>query len=734
MVGGVSGVSAYAASCFVAYGVNLLLGAAVLLNRRDERLNQAFFIGCAALATWSLAAYVLSLPVAAPEAARWARYLAFSACLMAPVSLRIVSLFTGQPGRRWVLASQTVAVVLAVAIAAEMVVIEVAKASTVWPDVAWRTTPGPFGWLLGGYVVATSAISVVVLARYAYEARGLARARARYLALAAGALCVAMLYDSAIAVVDTTRLATVSAPRPLVPPISALWALVTAYALVRDRLADLGAALRRSVLRAAILVTLAVPFVYLLVQADGNGDVPRYVHFPSIALLAFAVAAFLVPPLRSAAGEGLDRLLGAQSTRHRRALLDFSKQAARFSDAQELVARARFELCSRFGLAAAEVLLHDGRGNFVATDAWRLAGMAPDPAEIADLILYLRQVRGPAVHEEMEEREKRPDLARALEALKRSGASAAFELRSPSEIEGLLYLGARNDGEPLSVEDVEALTILTNQLAIALRNAKLADDLAHSREVIARSERLAAIGTLAAGLAHEIRNPLVSIRTFTQLLPERLDDAEFRSRFLDLTLSEVDRISALVSELLAFARPTPATREPVDLADCIERLCLLLTSQAKGRGVSLEMAADADRSAVVLADEDQLKQVVMNLVLNAVQACAEGGRVRMTCFPADTRTGRMGCIEIHDDGCGIPPQDVSRIFDPFFTTRSDGTGLGLSVAHRIVSAHGGTIEVRSQIGRGSTFVVKIPADVETARALTADSAETLSEEPMRAHG
>ena len=108
---------------------------------------------------------------------------------------------------------------------------------------------------------------------------------------------------------------------------------------------------------------------------------------------------------------------------------------------------------------------------------------------------------------------------------------------------------------------MEALSILSNNLAAALRSARLAIDLEQSRQVIARSERLSAIGTLAAGLAHEIRNPLVSIRTFTQLLPERLDDPEFRSRFLELTLSEVDRICALVTELLAFARPAPATLE-----------------------------------------------------------------------------------------------------------------------------------------------------------------------------
>jgi signal transduction histidine kinase len=222
-----------------------------------------------------------------------------------------------------------------------------------------------------------------------------------------------------------------------------------------------------------------------------------------------------------------------------------------------LIARARFELTANFRLSAADVLLHDGRGSFDTADGWRMPGAAPDAAVTADLVAYFRQARAPVIAEEIRARVASPIAARAAAALSLAGASAAFELRTAESREGILLLGSRTDGEPFSIEDVETLTILSHQLASALQNARLAADLQQSREVIARTERLSAIGTLAAGLAHEIRNPLVSIRTFTQLLPERLDDPEFRSRFLDLTLAEVDRICALVNELLAFATSQP---------------------------------------------------------------------------------------------------------------------------------------------------------------------------------
>jgi signal transduction histidine kinase len=709
----------YGASCVVAYGVNLLLGAAILLDRRDEQLNQAAFVGCTALAAWSLSAYVLASPVEEFVASQWARFLTYAALLMAPVSLRILSHLTGRPGRRAVIAAETAAIALAALTAAGLVVVGAAPNPAASAGSAWQAVPGPLGWLLGAYVLSVVGVSVFTLARHAGTSSGLDRARSRYLFVAAALLLVAMVHDVASAAVGAALLpppAGYLLVRPWVPPVSALWALITAYALVRDRLADLGAALRRSLARMITLTVLTVPFVYLLLQAEEAYAGSRYFQFSIVTLLAFAAAAVLVPPIRQIANERLDRLIGARSTHHRRALLDFSRQAASFTDASDLTARARFELTAHFGLSAADVLVHDSRGRFAPHDGWRMAGPMPDAAGIADLVAYFRQVRAPLIAEEIRAREPSASAARALTALSLAHASAAFELRTAESLEGILVLGARVDGEPFSIEDVEALTILSNQLATALRNVRLAADLAQSREVIARSERLSAIGTLAAGLAHEIRNPLVSIRTFTQLLPERLDDPEFRSRFLDLTLSEVDRICALVNELLAFARPAPAALEPVDLTASVERLCLLLASQAKNRGVALAMTP-SPTDVVVVADEDQIKQVVMNVVLNAVQACGDGGRVRVSCYTAETPEGRMGCVEVVDDGCGIAEEAVSRIFDPFFTTRSEGTGLGLSVAHRIVSSHGGVIDVRSRPGRGSTFIVRLPADVDTARTV-----------------
>jgi signal transduction histidine kinase len=293
--------------------------------------------------------------------------------------------------------------------------------------------------------------------------------------------------------------------------------------------------------------------------------------------------------------------------------------------------------------------------------------------------------------------------------LRPHGVAAALPVRGPSGIEAVVLLGLRSAVTPTRSLDGKRLTLLASQLSSAYRSVRLAAELEQSREMVQRADRLSAIGTMAAGLAHEIRNPLVSIRTFTQLLPERIDDEEFRNQFLDLTLSEVDRICALISELLTFARPAPAELHPVDLADCLERICLLLGSQARNRGVELETDLDSE-IRVVTADEDQLKQVFMNVILNAIQACGDGDRVMVRLVSADHGTRAFSRVEVADDGCGMDRELRERIFNPFFTTRGEGTGLGLSIAHQMITRNGGTIEVESELGVGSTFQIDIPVD------------------------
>jgi two-component system sensor histidine kinase PilS (NtrC family) len=233
-----------------------------------------------------------------------------------------------------------------------------------------------------------------------------------------------------------------------------------------------------------------------------------------------------------------------------------------------------------------------------------------------------------------------------------------------------------------------------------------------------RSSRLAGVGELAASIAHEIRNPLAAISGSVELLKngESADSA----RLMDIVLREIERLDALIRDFLQYARPQAPKLAPVPLAPLFDDVLRMLETSLPA-GAHVEQAAALD--AVALADATQLRQVLWNLVRNALEALAGPGRVRLSAQRADgapqdeAGSGRKrraegpGSVEIvvADTGRGIALADLERIFDPFYTTKPDGTGLGLPTVHRIVESHGGAIEVDSQPGAGTRFRVRLPA-------------------------
>jgi nitrogen-specific signal transduction histidine kinase/uncharacterized membrane protein len=236
---------------------------------------------------------------------------------------------------------------------------------------------------------------------------------------------------------------------------------------------------------------------------------------------------------------------------------------------------------------------------------------------------------------------------------------------------------------------------------------------------IRRSDRLASIGTLSAGMAHEIKNPLVSIKTFAQLLPERYQDSDFRDTFSNLIGHEIDRIDSLVNQLLRFARPAKPVLAPMHVHDVLEKSLKLVGHRLYQKEIKLTRSWQADVDTI-RADADQLEQVFLNFFLNAMDAMKRGGELRVaTEIHAATEwvtaiSGTHGDsheilrISVRDDGEGIRKEDIPHVFDPFFTTKDYGTGLGLSVVHGIIQEHGGQIEVESELKKGTAFHILLP--------------------------
>jgi two-component system sensor histidine kinase AtoS len=232
-----------------------------------------------------------------------------------------------------------------------------------------------------------------------------------------------------------------------------------------------------------------------------------------------------------------------------------------------------------------------------------------------------------------------------------------------------------------------------------------------------RSEHLAAIGTFAAGLAHEIKNPLTSILTFTRHLARRFDDERFRQRFQGVVPRELERINGIVEGLLGLARPTRLSPAPVAVPELLDQAVELYADQIDTRRIRVvrEYAPGLPR---ILADRTHLYQALVNLVANALEAMDEGGtlglRVELGGGPEPGRARRGAAperqlrVEVRDTGPGIPAAASASVFNPFFTTKPAGTGLGLAIAHKIVEDHRGHIGFTSAPGRGTTFVVALP--------------------------
>jgi len=223
-------------------------------------------------------------------------------------------------------------------------------------------------------------------------------------------------------------------------------------------------------------------------------------------------------------------------------------------------------------------------------------------------------------------------------------------------------------------------------------------------ERLRRSERLASLGRMASGIAHEVRNPLSSIRGFAKYFLRKFEPGSEEAAFAEMMVREVDRLNRVVEGLLDFARPHDLSRTLIDLRDIVDHAVRLVEADARGKGIHIGWQAPG-RAAQVLADSDSLTQALMNLLVNSLEAMEAGGELTLRI----QRRNGLVALSVSDTGRGIPESEISKIFDPFFTTKKNGTGLGLAIVHRIIEDHGGTIRVESQPGKGTTFEVLLPS-------------------------
>ncbi|MFH0788745.1 MAG: ATP-binding protein, partial [Pseudomonadota bacterium] len=261
---------------------------------------------------------------------------------------------------------------------------------------------------------------------------------------------------------------------------------------------------------------------------------------------------------------------------------------------------------------------------------------------------------------------------------------------------------------PLSLSAARLITETGEDLGVViiLRDLREIKEL---QEKIKRSERLAGLGSLAAGMAHEIRNPLSSIKGFAQYFLKKNPPGSEGQKYSQVIIQEVERLNRVISNLLDFARPKEPLKAPVSMEGIIEHCLELIKDDARTKGIEVKPEIE-ENLPLLWMDKDQITQVLLNITLNGLEALKEGGILWIRAHINKENDALI--VEVADNGAGMSGEELSRIFDPFYTTKKTGTGLGLAIAYRIIEKHQGTLTVSSHPGSGSVFRMELPLSLE----------------------
>ena len=519
--------------------------------------------------------------------------------------------------------------------------------------------------------------------------------------------------------------------------LSILYLYFLSQTLFRYRLLDLNELVGKMLVLASLVAILTVVYGLLLAWL-GDGK-QQGIFFLNTVVASFVIL-ILFEPARTMLENVVNRWLVSERYELRYRIDNLRRELMNTIDVRDLVRRilASLEGSRRVTHAAIYLLDPDGAG-------YDLAGhVGPRPVERLDVAArrpFFDRVRSaPAMIEALErellqlegehgaaptkEVETLDAIARTLHEMQ--AALAVPIVGGVGEAGGELVLGVialRDERlkDAFGLEDLDLFRQLAAQAAITIENSRV-------YERMKERDRLAALGEMAAGLAHEIRNPLGAIKGAAQLLVDadgKPVPVQEGTEFLSIIVEEVNRLNRVVTQFLDYARPYKGDAAEVDLNDVVRRTLHLVGSQDEEEDspvtFDVRLADDLPR---VRGDAEQLRQVFLNLALNAVQAMRDGGTLTVsTGRRASRRRGEPGAfveVRFHDTGPGISREHMKNLFIPFFTTKEKGTGLGLPISQRIVTQHGGIFEVRSEPSkrRGTTFTVVLPVADETSVTAT----------------
>jgi two-component system sensor histidine kinase HydH len=481
---------------------------------------------------------------------------------------------------------------------------------------------------------------------------------------------------------------------------SLLVSLFFTIALIRYRLLDIHLIIRGGIVYSTVSGLILA--IYILIIKNIGEVISQRAYGRSLLVESalILVLVFMLQPFQRKVGDWIDRFFYMERVRFRTKLSEFSRILTELVDLDEVAKTTVHFITQTFHVDSVAFLFLKSEDDEYCTicgnpTVWEMKYSTQTP--------FVKGIESNERPVDLEHLRESRGIMEEIDDLIEKGWVVVAPFFLKERLSGFILLGRKRNQKDYTQEELELLEAFLNQTALAVSRSLIFRDMSLKDKQIMQAEKMAAIGELAAGIAHEIRNPL-GIITGSAETVRKHDHPKIRAEMVNYILEESKRINGLISTFLDFARPKEPKLVHCDLKEVLEKTLFLLSPKAKTMGIEIKKEVPI-QPILVSADPEQLRQAFMNLGVNALEAMPQGGvlRVKMT---EGTKDGLF--IQFSDTGKGIPREMRTKIFDPFFTTKEGGTGLGLFIAHQIITKHGGDIVFQGGETGGSIFTISLP--------------------------
>jgi signal transduction histidine kinase len=677
-----------------------LLGVAVWRSKPSGAANRAFAYLALTLGAWTLSNGLVATYAGTPWGTVWARAAFFSASLLPLWCFHFVAVFP-TPAPRVSDRLRSVMTVCALASCALSLTPLVAQTTSVLNGTL-KVTYGPLYPLFGTYLVASLAGSLALLSRKHRLLTGVERLQVQFVLLGIGIAAIGGSITNLLVplVFRTSRLNTYG------PVVGLVMLAFIAHAIVRYRLLNIRLVVRRGVTDVGASIIAGVAFVGVAGIVAWALALRLQALPIEVALVLALLLAQAFQPLRRVVQAGLDRYFFRTRYDYPVALREISRAMSDIIEMGRLFEYTCRAISETVHAERVSLYVRDAGGSDYRLESSWGAEEPRLPATIGHSSALVQSLSLGTQRALIAADFRRHDGALAAESddIHRLGIECILPVLVHGKFEGFYVIGSKRSGDPYFTEDIDLISAVASQVGIAIK-LHVQSGLAEAER--RRAERLVSFGALARELAHEIKNPLVAIRTFAELLPERADDAEFRDSFSQIVVQEIGRIDELVRRLRGFPGPSAPRFQEVDLAALVRETLALLRGEIQRARIRVTITARHSLPPI-LGDPSQLTQLLLNILMNALEAVEPGGQIAIRF--SHVADQRRVVLDIVDSGPGVPVELLPKIFDAFVTTKAEGSGLGLAICRGITDAHHASIRAENGAnGRGLRIVLDFPA-------------------------